>query len=220
MLLGSVLALALAPDPTLVAAPLGQHTADLPKPPLRRRAIGLGIASGVLGVAWFGMKMVGTANDPVLARDIEAGRESGFCIELCYVGPMFNLAATPVLIGTAGLLGGSMHAHGRRLALDGRRSRRQGVIAASVGGGLLGAAAVGLGLGIGLQRLAPNETTMVASRELGWWSGAALGVAGAALLGLGHGIIRGNRERKHGIDVAFAPMFGNRITGLSIAGRF
>jgi hypothetical protein len=223
MFLAPLFAVALAPDPTSIAAPLEPQTVDRPAPPLRRRAIGLGLASGAFGISWIGLKMVGTANDPRLARDIDAGRDSGFCIESCYVGTGSNLGAIPLLVGTAGFLGGSMHAHGRLLAHRGHgigRSRRNGVIAAAVGGGLLGAAAVGLGLGIGLQRHAPNEATMVTSRELGWWSGAALGVTGAALLGLGHGIIRGHRERKRGIHFAVAPMIGGRITGLSIAGRF
>ncbi len=61
---------------------------------------------------------------------------------------------------------------------------------------------------------------MLDDRELGWWGGAALGTTGAALLGLGHGILRGHRERSGGVHVAFAPMLGSRIAGLSISGRF
>ncbi|HET6582190.1 MAG TPA: hypothetical protein VFG69_02060, partial [Nannocystaceae bacterium] len=179
--------------------------------------------AGALGIAWLGLKAVGTANDPRLAREIDAGKASGTCIESCYVGTLFNPVGAPVLVATAGFLGGSMHAHGRRLAHERRglgRSRRNGVILASVGAGVLGAGLVGVGLGIGLQTQARTDVGMVASREVGWWSGAALGISGAALAGLGHGIVRGHRERREGIEIAVAPMLGARIAGLSFSGRF
>jgi len=228
MVLGSLVVLALAGEPALPpsSAPVASPSADRVRRvvPLRRRSIGLGVTAGAFGVAWIGLKMVGTANDPALARDIQSGKEdAGVCIESCYVGTLFNPIGAPVLVGAAGFLGGSMHAHGRRLAHEQRglgRSRRNGVILAAVGGGVLGAGLVGLGLGIGGQWIARTPTAAIASREVGWWSGAALGVTGAALLGLGHGILRGHRERREGLEIAVAPMLGSRIAGLTLSGRF
>jgi hypothetical protein len=230
-MLGSLLALALAGDPvqppslTAVDAPVpAPRVVDRRTVSLRRRSLGLGITAGAFGIAWIGLKMVGTANDPVVARDIQSGkRDADECIESCYVGNMFNPIGAPVLVATAGFLGGSMHAHGRRLALENRglgRSRRSGVILASVGAGVLGAGLVGLGLGIGGQWMATTPTAAITSREVGWWGGAALGTTGAALLGLGHGILRGHRERTGGPHFAVAPMVSTRVAGLSISGRF
>jgi hypothetical protein len=224
-----VLAFAGAPVPppvpaALESAPPAPRIVDRRVVPLRRRSIGLGVTAGAFGAAWIGLKLVGTTSDAAVAREIQSGaQDSSDCVESCYVGNLFNPIGAPVLVATAGFLGGSMHAHGRRLAHEHRglgRSRRNGVILASVGAGVLGAGLVGLGLGIGGQWIATTPTTAIASREVGWWSGAALGTTGAALLGLGHGILRGHRERSRGVQVAVAPMLGTRIAGLSISGRF
>lgn len=223
------LAFAAAPAPSPVAdsvhaAPPAPRVVDRRVVPLRRRSIGLGVTAGAFGVAWIGLKLVGTLNDPAVARELQSGgQDRDGCIESCYVGTTFNPVGAPVLVAAAGFLGGSMHAHGRRLAHERRglgRSRRTGVILAGVGAGVLGAGLVGLGLGIGGQWIAPTPTAAIASREVGWWTGAALGTTGAALLGLGHGIVRGHRERGRGVQVAVAPMVNSRVAGLSISGRF
>lgn len=223
------LAVAGAPalPPTAVAvesAPPAPRLVDRRVVSMRRRSIALGVTAGAFGVAWIGLKMVGTANDPGVARDIQSGAtDSSACIESCYVGNTFNPIAAPVLVATTGFLGGSMHEHGRRLAHEHRglgRSRRTGVILAGVGAGVLGAGLVGLGLGLGGQWIAHTPTAAITSREIGWWGGAALGTTGAALLGLGHGIVRGHRERGRTVHVAVAPMLGTRVAGLSISGRF
>jgi hypothetical protein len=217
----TVLALASAPLPEPGPAPA--PTVDTVRSRPRFRGLGLSIAGGLLGVGWLAVKGTVSANDPSVARDLDRGKQKG-CIESCYIGTTFNPVGSVLLVGSAALLGGGMHVHGRWLAHQDRglgRSARTGRILAGVGGGMLGAGVLGLSLGLGLQRLqGSSETQMLRSRELGWWSATAFGITGAALAGLGHGIVRGHRERRERIQVSVAPMFGAGITGLSFSGRF
>jgi len=195
---------------------------------LRRHTIALTTTAAVLATAWIGFKLVGTLNDPTLAREIEANDDpltdpEDDCVEGCFVGPTMNLAGSPFLLASVALLGGGMHQHGRRLALERRglgRTRRAGVILTSVGAGTLGLAALGLGLGLGLQWVGATPTSAVASREVGWWTGAAFGLTGAALAGLGHGILREHAAGKRNVEVSASPVMARGLAGVSVAGRF
>jgi hypothetical protein len=185
----------------------------------------LGIAAGAFGVAWFGMKMTASVSDPKTAREIDrnGGYEKQGCVESCYVGPVFHITGSPLLVLTAGMLGGSMHMHGRWLGRSGRglgRTRAMGRNLAITGGALLVGGIAGLTTGLLTAGSARTEVGYIAVREVGWWSATALGLSGAALAGLGHGILRGQRESRRGPQVAIAPMLGGSMTGISIAGRF
>lgn len=189
---------------------------------LRQRAIGLGVTGSALGLAWVSLRTMVLASDLDSTRRYQESSEAG-CIESCHVGVGLNTATSPLLIAAAGFAGGSLHAHGRWLARNNRglgRSTKNGRVLVGTGVALMVGAFAGLGLGIGLQDSAETARGRTGMRELGWWSATALGSSGAALTGLGHGIIRGRRDRRTTATFSPAPILGKDVIGLSLSGRF
>jgi hypothetical protein len=191
---------------------------------LRQRTIGMGVASSALGLVWLSMRAMITSSDIQEARrqDRDPSAADG-CIESCYTGVTFNTPMSPLLITAAGFAGGSLHAHGRWLARNDRglgRSKRNGRVLVGSGIALMVGSIATLGVGLGTQRVAGTQRGATALREIGWWSLTALGTSGAALTGLGHGILRGHKDRASKASFAAAPMLGGSVVGLSISGRF
>lgn len=191
---------------------------------LRVRTIAMGTVSSALGVVWLSMRAIVTSSDIREAREQDRNPAADdHCIESCYAGVGFNALSSPVLIAAAGFAGGSLHAHGRWLARNDRglgRSKRNGRVLVGSGVALMVGSVAALGVGLGTQRLAGTEQGSTALREIGWWSLTALGTSGAALTGLGHGILRGHQDRPTKARVATAPLLGGGVVGLSISGRF
>ncbi len=191
---------------------------------LRRRAIGLGVAAGVFGVAWMAMKGTSTSSDISLGREIESGRfDPDECVESCSIGPLFNGIGAVLLVGSAAFLGSSLHAHGRRLGRQDRglgRSVRTGRIVAGVGGGLIASGLALLTVGLVTGSGSGYALKSVGVREMGWWSVTVLGLSGAALAGFGHGIVRGKRERGSAARVTFMPTLSRTGFGVALLGRF
>lgn len=212
---------ALSPEEELMISP--------PRPPtparvVHRRALGLGITAGIFGVSWLLMKGIAGASDRRVAREIESGAsDPSDCAESCYAGPLLNASGSALLIGAAGFLGGSMHAHGRLLGRQGRGpggSARKGKLLAGLGAGLLVGSFAALAGGLVAARSTDSPRAWVNLRELGWWSATALGLSGSALAGLGHGIVRGHDERGAAAEVSLVPTFGRAGLGLALVGRF
>lgn len=197
---------------------------DMPAPPRPRyRGIGMLVSSGVLGVAGLGLKMVGTANDPREARELERTPGAHPCIESCYVGTLFNPLAAPLWVGSFGLLGGGMNMRARWLAtrdlyagVD--RSRRARILT-GIGFGLLG---VGVATFAGFEFAAydpqRSPTQAIAMSETAWWSGIALGEVGAGLAGWGTGYLLGRERALQSFRIS--PTVTARFAGLTISGRF
>lgn len=195
-----------------------------PERVLSRRAIGLGVAGAVFGAAWISVKGLATGSDLNTARQFATGESDPHkCIESCYIGPMFNSIASVLLIGAAGLLGGSVHAYGRLRGRQGRGpggSARTGRILVGVGAGLIVGGLATLTGSLIAARSVHSAHAWVTTRELGWWSVTALGLSGAALTGLGHGVVRGHNERRGSVDLSLVPAFGQTGPGLALVGRF
>ncbi|MBK6918628.1 MAG: hypothetical protein IPH07_14630 [Deltaproteobacteria bacterium] len=217
----------LSSTPAMPVAGAATAPADAPTESATRprwRGLGLTISGAALGTAWFGLALTAALSDADIAREQARGESPRTCIEFCMIGPAFHWAGTPLLITGAALIGGGAHLRGRWLAREGRgigRSLHRGRVLAGTGGGLLAAGVLGLALGVSLQghpNLGPQGGLAV--REVGWWSATVFGIGGAALAGLGHGIIRGHRERASRVQLGAAPMLGGGVRGLSLSGRF
>jgi hypothetical protein len=235
------LVLAMAPPVAPVAepavAPLPPSAAPAPSPdpepspapelePPRYRGIGMFVTSGLLGAVGFPFKIIATSSDTREARDIDRGvSDPDVCVESCYVGFLFNVISAPLLVTSAGLLGGGMTMHGRwaahRDAGRGRlhRARRSHLM---IGLGL-GAIGAGVGAFIGSRfalRNADFESQYVARRELGWWVGLTGVYAGAGLTGYGVGYEGARNKLPVRVQARVSPMLSPQVVGLGVSGRF
>ena len=182
------------------------------------------VASGVLGGVGLGLKTTASITDPDKARILDRYPErEADCIESCLAGPLFNLLAAPALGSSIGLLGGGMRMRGRwlahqdfKLGID-RRVKARRMTAAGVGTMVFGAASLAGFLTGSLY--ADSWRGLVALREAGWWSGIALGYAGASMAGWGMGYLKGHRDIRK-LQVRVSPAVTRDFAGLSIAGRF
>lgn len=194
---------------TLALAPVQTE-----QPPPRFRGIGMFVGAAAFGIAGFGFKMIGTVNDPAEARAIERGESP--CFDFCYVGTIFNATSAPFWVSSLGLLGGGMHMRARWLAYwdveDGIDRTRRARVSLGTGAGLLGAGVVAFTVLQAARLGTDHQPTGIVLRESAWWTGLALGYAGATLAGWGNGYLRGREDRM--VHVIPHPR------GFAIAGRF
>jgi hypothetical protein len=224
----------LAPAPTVVAplapasSPLGSAAsppAALEVPPPRFRGIGLFVAGGVLGAVGLPFKIIATSSDSRVAREIDSGTyDPDVCVESCYVGFLFNIVSMPLLVTSAGLLGGGLSMHGRwaahRDATRGLTRARRTRLMTGLGVGAIGA---GLATFLGTRLTLRSTTTdgqYIARRELGWWTLTAGLYAGAGLIGFGQGYEAGRRKLPRRVQAQVAPLLSPQLVGLGVAGRF
>lgn len=195
----------------------------------RRRGIGLMIAGGVLGLAGFPLKIVASSSDRRVAREIDSGVAStDDCVESCYVGPLFNVIAAPLLVTSAGLVGGGLGVHGRWLAhRDVARGRPDPLVRTraltGVGLGLVGAGVVTFVASRIVLRgpqASASATGYVSIRELGWWGGILGVYVGSGLAGHAMGYRSGRRAADPRLRAQLAPMLSLDRVGVSISGRF
>jgi hypothetical protein len=220
--------------PTVVAplapasSPLGSATAPaatLEVPPPRFRGIGLFVAGGVLGAVGLPFKIIATSSDARVAREIDSGTyDPDVCVESCYVGFLFNIVSMPLLVTSAGLLGGGLSMHGRwaahRDATRGLTGARRTRLMTGLGVGAIGA---GLAAFLGTRLTLRNTTTdgqYIARRELGWWTLTAGLYAGAGLLGYSLGYEAGRRKLPRRVQAQVAPLLSPQLVGLGVTGRF
>jgi hypothetical protein len=224
----------LAPAPTVVvplapaSSPLGSTAspaATLEAPPPRFRGIGLFVAGGVLGAVGLPFKIIATSSDTRLAREIDSGTyDPEVCVEGCYVGFLFNIVSMPLIVSSAGLLGGGLSMHGRwaahRDATRGLTGARRTRLMTGLGVGAIGA---GLAAFLGTRLTLRNTTTdgqYIARRELGWWTLTAGLYAGSGLLGYSLGYEAGRRKLPRRVQAQVAPLLSPQLVGLGVAGRF
>jgi len=195
--------------------------------PPRYRGIGLFIAGGVIGAVGLPFKIIATTSDTRLAREIDRGTyDPDVCIESCYVGFGFNIISTPLLVTSAGLIGGGMTMHGRWAAhrdaarglplLDARRTNLM------IG---LGLGAIGAGIGaFVVSRFAMANTQSdgqwIARREIGWWAALAGIYGGSGVAGYGVGYRSARRKLDRRLQTNLVPMLTPHVVGLGLSGRF
>jgi hypothetical protein len=213
--------------PELAAEVIEPAPAPAPSVPLPRfRGIGLFVSGGLFGAVWLPLKIIATSSDLRLAKEIDRGEyDPSVCVESCYVGFAFNAISAPLLVTSAGLLGGGMNIYGRWLAHrdvqrglphDLRRTRRMtGLGFGLIGGGLAAFVASRFAM-----RGPSSDSGYVALRELGWWAAAGGLYAGAGLAGYGRGYGVGRRKAESHVQAHVLPMVSSRFMGVGVSGRF
>lgn len=214
----------LAPAPLVFGASQPSPTPEIQPP--RLRGIGMFVTGGLIGTVGLPFKIIAATSDMRRAGEIDRGLEDpSVCFEICYVGFAFNIISAPLLVTSAGLIGGGMTMHGRwaahrdaarGLPHDTRRTRLM------IG---LGFGAIGAGIGAFVASRfamanAQSEGQWVARRELGWWAALAGLYGGAGVAGYGVGYRAGRRKLDRRLQAGIAPMLSPQLVGLGMAGRF
>ncbi|MCA9653530.1 MAG: hypothetical protein H6712_28895 [Myxococcales bacterium] len=197
--------------------------APSPPPLPQRRGTGMLVAGGLLGAIAIPLKIKATVSDLALAEAFDSD-EPPACFEICYIGPFLNLTILPLVVTSAGLLGGGAQRRGRWATIRDEREgiafdRRRNRLTLGLGFGLVSAGTISLIASRIALRTTETHHDRVVAREVGWWLALAMVPPGAALAGWGMGQHEEHR-RAQARQVQVMPVLSSRLAGVGVAGRF